>query len=297
HLHQYNPVRRAKANVAHHYDLSGRLYELFLDADRQYSCGYFTHRHDDLERAQLDKKRHLAAKLLLEPGQRVLDIGSGWGGLALHLAETANVEVVGLTLSEEQHKISQARAEAAGLGGKVTFKLRDYREEDGRYDRIVSVGMFEHVGPGHYDEFFEKVRSLMTADGVCLLHSIGRKDPPGLTAVWITKYLFPGGYTPALSETIAAVERTGMWITDVEVLRLHYAETLKEWNRRFQENRDKVEALYDARFCRMWEFYLQSCEVAFRRMSWMVFQMQIAKALETVPLTRDYIMRHGTEPS
>jgi cyclopropane-fatty-acyl-phospholipid synthase len=286
---QQNVIGKALANVAHHYDLSSELYDLFLDADRQYSCAYFESPDDTLETAQANKKRHLAAKLLLEPGMRVLDIGSGWGGLALYLAETAGVEVVGVTLSKEQLALSQARAEAAGLAGHVTFKLLDYREDDGRYDRIVSVGMFEHVGMGHFDEFFQKTRELLDDGGVALLHSIGRKDPPGMTNAFLTKYIFPGGYTPSLSETIAAVERSGLWITDIEILRLHYAETLKEWNRRFQANRDKAAALYDERFCRMWEFYLQSCEVGFRRMGWMNFQMQLARSLDAVPLSRGYI--------
>jgi len=286
---QQNVIGKAQANVAHHYDLSGALYDLFLDEDRQYSCAYFETPDDTLEAAQANKKRHLAAKLLLEPGMRVLDIGSGWGGLALYLAEIADVEVVGVTLSKEQLAISEARAKAAGLDGRVSFKLLDYREDDGRYDRIVSVGMFEHVGMGHYDEFFEKTRALLNERGVALIHSIGRKDPPGMTNAFLTKYIFPGGYSPSLSETIAAVERAGLWITDIEILRLHYAETLKEWNRRFQANRDKAAKLFDERFCRMWEFYLQSCEVGFRRMGWMNFQMQLARDVEAVPLSRDYI--------
>jgi cyclopropane-fatty-acyl-phospholipid synthase len=286
---QNNVVGKAQANVAHHYDLSGELYDLFLDKDRQYSCAYFETPDDTLETAQANKKRHLAAKLLLEPGMRVLDIGSGWGGLALYLAETAGVEVVGVTLSKEQLAVSQDLAKAAGLDGQVSFKLLDYREDDGRYDRIVSVGMFEHVGMGHFDEFFEKTRDLLTERGVALIHSIGRKDPPGMTNAFITKYIFPGGYTPSLSETIAAVERSGLWITDIEILRLHYAETLKEWNRRFQANRETAAKLYDERFCRMWEFYLQSCEVGFRRMGWMNFQLQLARDVESVPLSRGYI--------
>jgi cyclopropane-fatty-acyl-phospholipid synthase len=286
---QNNVVGKARANVAHHYDLSGTLYDLFLDEDRQYSCAYFERPDDTLETAQANKKRRLAAKLLLQPGMRVLDIGSGWGGLALHLAETADVEVVGVTLSKEQLEVSQARAKAAGLDGKVVFKLLDYREDDGHYDRIVSVGMFEHVGMGHFDEFFEKTRALLGERGIALIHSIGRKDPPGMTNAFLTKYIFPGGYTPSLSETVAAVERAGLWITDVEILRLHYAETLKEWNRRFQTNRAKVAKLYDERFCRMWEFYLQSCEVGFRRMGWMNFQLQLARDVAAVPLTRGYM--------
>ena len=289
HVQQYNPLRRAKQNVAHHYDLNGTLYDLFLDKDRQYSCAYFGSGNDTLEVAQDSKKRHLAAKLLLAPGQKVLDIGSGWGGLGLYLAQVEQVDVTGVTLSEEQHKVSNQRAKELKLNRRVRFLLQDYREETGRYDRIVSVGMFEHVGARHFDEYFRKVRELLTDDGVFVLHSIGRMEPPGTTNPWIRKYIFPGGYTPALSETVAAIERTGMWVTDVEVLRLHYAETLREWNRRFQANRDKVAEIYDERFCRMWEFYLQGCEIAFRYLNQMVFQIQIAKRQDAVPMTRDYI--------
>jgi len=288
-LYQFNPVSRARANVAHHYDLNGELYRLFLDEDQQYSCAYYLSGNESLEIAQHNKKRHIAAKLLLEPGQKVLDIGSGWGGLGLFLAETAGVDVTGLTLSEEQHRASEARARRAGLAKRVRFLLKDYREETGSYDRIVSVGMFEHVGVGHYRSFFETVRELLSNDGVMLLHSIGRMEPPGGTNAWIRKYIFPGGYTPALSEVMAAVEKAGLWVTDVEVLRLHYADTLREWRRRFQLNRDKAKEIYDERFCRMWEFYLVGCEVAFRHMDQMVFQMQLAKRQDAVPLTRDYI--------
>jgi cyclopropane-fatty-acyl-phospholipid synthase len=288
-IQQYNPVGRAQKNVAHHYDLSGALYDLFLDKDRQYSCAYFASNNESLDEAQLNKKRHLAAKLLLEPGHRVLDIGSGWGGLALYLAKAAPVDVTGVTLSREQHGVSQARAKDESLDDRVRFKLLDYREEDGTYDRIVSVGMFEHVGAVHYREFFRKVKHLLVEDGVALLHTIGRMTPPGSTNAWLRKYIFPGGYTPALSETVAAVEREGLWVTDVEVLRLHYADTLREWNRRFQANRHKVRELYDERFCRMWEFYLQACEIAFRRLDQVVFQIQLAKKVDTVPTTRDYI--------
>ena len=288
-LHQYNPVPRARANVAHHYDLSDRLYDLFLDSDRQYSCGYFTHHHNDLDLAQLDKKRHIAAKLLLRPGQRVLDIGSGWGGLALYLAEAGGCEVVGITLSEEQLKASRQRADRAGLAPRVQFHLRDYREQTGRFDRIVSVGMFEHVGVNHYPRFFAKIRELLTEDGVALLHSIGRMDGPGATNEWIRKYIFPGGYSPALSEVLPTVERQKLWVTDVELLRLHYAETVRCWRERFAANRAEIAKLYDERFCRMWEFYLVSSELAFRKMGHMVFQMQLAKRQDAVPLTRDYL--------
>ena len=288
-FHTYNPIGRAQDNVAHHYDLSGGLYDLFLDRDRQYSCAYFVTDNDSLEVAQDNKKLHLASKLLLKPGQKVLDIGSGWGGLALYLARLACVDVTGVTLSVEQQKVAEGRARAAGLGDHVRFHLRDYRQQPGKYDRIVSVGMFEHVGVGHYREFFTKVRDLLTDDGVMLLHSIGRMGRPEATNPWIRKYIFPGGYTPALSEVLSVVEKVGLWVTDVEVLRLHYASTLREWRRRFDANRDKVRALYDERFCRMWEFYLAGSELSFRYLGNMVFQMQLSRRLDSVPLTRDYI--------
>jgi len=289
-VHQYNPLPRARQNAAHHYDLSDQLYDLFLDKDRQYSCAYFYDGGNDLDVAQLNKKQHIAAKLLVRPGQRVLDIGSGWGGLALYLASEHGADVTGLTLSVEQHKAAMRRVAAAGLSERVRFYLRDYREELGRYDRIVSVGMFEHVGINHYSAFFAKVKSLMTPDGIALLHSIGRKDGPGSTHPWIRKYIFPGGYAPALSEVLPTVERSKLWITDIEILRLHYAETLRAWRDRFERNRDRLSRIYDERFCRMWEMYLISSEVAFRRQDHMVFQMQLSKAIDTVPLTRDYLM-------
>ncbi len=287
---QFNPLRRAQANVAHHYDLSKTLYDLFLDADRQYSCAYFTAPDQALDAAQANKKRHLAAKLLLRPGQRVLDIGCGWGGLALYLATECNVSVTGLTLSHEQLQIARQRAATLGLADRVNFELLDYRQAEGTYDRIVSVGMFEHVGVPHYPVFFRKVRELLAEDGVAMLHAIGRADGPGFTNPWIRRYIFPGGYSPALSEVVPVVERTGMFITDVELLRLHYAETLKAWRTRFLANRERIRALYDERFCRMWELYLTGSEIAFRRQGHIVFQMQIAKAIDTVPLTRDYIV-------
>jgi len=288
-IHQYNPISRAQANVAHHYDLSSELYELFLDPDRQYSCAYFRTGTETLEQAQHEKKRHIAAKLLLKPHMKVLDIGSGWGGLALHLAQLANVDVTGVTLSKEQLKVAQTRAAAAGLSGQARFHLRDYREENGVYDRIVSVGMFEHVGITHYSAFFEKLRRLLARDGVALLHAIGRMETPATANAWLRKYIFPGSYCPALSEVVSAVERSGLWITDIEILRLHYADTLREWARRFQSNRERARELYDERFCRMWEFYLAACEMAFRSGRMMVFQIQITHRQDAVPLTRDYI--------
>jgi len=291
HLKSFNPIKRARRNVAHHYDLSGELYDLFLDEDRQYSCAYFDHPDQPLEEAQEDKKRHLAAKLILDrPGLKILDIGSGWGGLGLYLAQVSHANVSGVTLSTEQFRVSNARAMAAGLADRVKFELKDYRQKTEIFDRIVSVGMFEHVGSAHYRQFFRKVKELLSDDGVLVLHSIGRPEPPGTMNPWITKYIFPGGYIPALSEVLSAVEKEGLYVTDVEILRLHYAETLKAWRDRFYANREKVAKIYDERFCRMWDFYLSSCELTFRHLGQMVFQLQIAKSTECcVPLKRDYI--------
>ena len=287
---QWNPAGRSKRNVAHHYDLSDTLYDLFLDRDRQYSCAYFTDPANSLETAQYDKKRHLAAKLCIQPGMRVLDIGSGWGGLALFLARECGADVTGLTLSVEQHAKATERAAASGLADKVRFHLRDYRAETSSYDRIVSVGMFEHVGVNHYGQFFAQVDRLLKPDGIALIHSIGRMDGPGTTNPWLRKYIFPGGYAPALSEVVPVVERAGLHLTDIEILRLHYAETLKAWAERFSAAREQVRELYDERFCRMWEFYLAAAEMDFRHHFTMVFQMQLAKKVDAVPLTRDYIV-------
>ena len=287
-LEQFNPSGRARRNVAHHYDIDGAIYDLFLDSDRQYSCGYFTE-GADLEEAQLAKKRHLAAKLAIEPGQRVLDVGSGWGGLALYLAKVAHCEVTGVTLSNEQLKISRERAAREGLGRAVGFEFKDYRKVVGRFDRIVSVGMFEHVGVNHYGTYFRKVRDLLSDDGVALIHSIGRSEPPTATNPFIAKYIFPGGYIPALSEMVAAIERAGLVITDLEVLRLHYAETLRAWRKRFLANWDVAAGILDETFCRMWEFYLAASEAAFRYQNLVVFQLQLERRIDTVPLTRDYI--------
>ncbi len=288
-IRQHNTRRRARKNVAHHYDLDSTFYRLFLDGDRQYSCAYFESPEDDLETAQLAKKRHLAAKMLLREGDRVLDIGSGWGGLGLYLADMCDVDITGVTLSEEQHKISTARAHEQGLEQRARFHLRDYRALSGPFDRIVSVGMFEHVGIGHFREYFAKCRDLLTDDGVMVLHSIGRSDGPGETNSWIQKYIFPGGYIPALSEVIPAIEKEGLVVTDIEILRLHYAETLRAWRKRFLERWDEAAELYDERFCRMWEFYLAASEVAFRYQDLMVFQIQLVKDQTAVPLTRAYV--------
>jgi cyclopropane-fatty-acyl-phospholipid synthase len=288
-LQQINTPLRARRNIHHHYDLDGRLYALFLDNDLQYSCAYFEDGDPDLEVAQLAKKRHLASKLALRPGQRVLDIGSGWGGLGLYLAERAGVEVTGVTLSDEQFAVSNRRAAERGLKNHARFLLEDYRNVKGPFDRIVSVGMFEHVGVGHYREFFRVCRELLAPDGVMVLHSIVRSDGPGVTNPWINKYIFPGGYIPALSEVVPVIEKNGMRITDVEILRLHYAETLRAWRERFLANRDQVKALYDERFCRMWEFYLAASETAFRYQGMMNFQIQIAKNQHALPMTRNYM--------
>ncbi len=288
-VRQFNTQRRARRNVHAHYDLDGRLYSLFLDADLQYSCAYFEDGVTSLDDAQLAKKRHLAAKLALKPGQRVLDIGSGWGGLALYLAEYADVEVVGVTLSDEQHTVSNRRAEERGLSDHVQFVLQDYRNVEGPFDRIVSVGMFEHVGVGHYRAFFDACRDLLTPDGIMLLHSIGRTDGPGDTAAWIQRYIFPGGYIPAVSEVMPPIEHAGLRLTDVEILRLHYAKTLRAWRERFLAHREEVAALYDERFCRLWEFYLASSEAAFRVGALMNFQLQLTRRQEVLPLTRGYI--------
>ena len=288
-LHQRNTTRRATRNAAHHYDLDGRLYSLLLDPDMQYSCAYFEHLGHSLEEAQLAKKRHIAAKLLVEPGDRVLDIGSGWGGLAFYLAEHCGAKVTGITLSGAQVAASTARSSSKGLSEQVEFRLQDYRAVSGRFDRIVSIGMFEHVGISYYDAFFTKVTELLADEGVMLLHSIGRSDGPSPANPWIAKYIFPGGHLPALSEVLPAIERVGLIVTDIEILRLHYAETLKAWRERFLCRREEAKALYDDRFCRMWEFYLAAAECGFRHCGLMVFQIQLAKRLATVPLTRDYI--------
>jgi cyclopropane-fatty-acyl-phospholipid synthase len=288
-LGQVNPRSRARRNVAHHYDLEGSLYDLFLDQDRQYSCAYFEHDAMSLDEAQLAKKRHLASKLKLEDDMTVLDIGSGWGGLALYLAKTARVTVTGITLSENQLRISRERAQAMGLSKAVKFELCDYRDIGDRFDRLVSVGMFEHVGLSHYGSYFGRIAELLKPNGVALLHSIGRFDGPGTMNPFITKYIFPGTYVPPLSEVLPVVERQGLLATDIEILRLHYAMTLRHWRQRFRANWDTAVARFGERFCRMWECYFALCEVGFRYQNLMVFQLQLAKKQKALPLTRDYI--------
>jgi cyclopropane-fatty-acyl-phospholipid synthase len=291
HAQQFNPPARAKDNVARHYDLDGRLYSLFLDADKQYSCAYFETPDMTLDDAQLAKKRHLAAKLLIRRGQRVLDIGSGWGGLGLYLAEMSGADVTGVTLSSEQLQASNARAAEKNLTRSAKFVLEDYRTIPGPFDRIVSVGMFEHVGVDFYETYFRRCAELLTDDGVMMLHSIGRSDGPDVTSPWISKYIFPGGYIPALSEVIPAIERAGLLVCDIEILRLHYAETLKAWRERFMARREEAVRLYDERFAKMWEFYLAASEMSFRSQGLMNFQIQLTKRQGVVPMTRDYIGR------
>jgi cyclopropane-fatty-acyl-phospholipid synthase len=290
-IQQFNRRGRARKNAAHHYDLDRHFYALFLDADLQYSCGYFETPSQSLDDAQLAKKRHLAAKLLIEPRSKVLDIGSGWGGLALYVAEVCHASVTGVTLSQEQLAVSRARADERNISDRVDFRLADYRDISGTFDRVVSVGMFEHVGRGFYNRYFEKCARLLDPNGVMLLHAIGRPEGPGFTNPFIAKYIFPGGYVPALSEVLPGIERAGLLVTDIEILRLHYAETLAAWRERFLAHREEAERLYDPRFCRMWEFYLASAEMSFRRQNMFVFQIQMTKRQEVVPTTRDYIRR------
>ena len=299
---QLNNESRSKKNVAHHYDLSGALYDLFLDTDRQYTCAYYPAGEETLEQAQHAKKAHIAAKLLLEPGQKVLDLGCGWGGLGLYFADVENVDVTGVTLSQEQVLIAQNRANSSKHSARVRFELKDYRDVTGQYDRISAIGLLEHVGTPQYRGFFQKIFDLLADDGVALVHTISHMDEPYPTNPWLQKYIFPGGYAPALSEILPAIERANLWVTDIEVLRLHYAKTLADWRERFVANWERAASLYDERFCRMWEFYLAACEMTFRRQGHTVVQIQLAKSLDAVPLTRNYIAeqeRHylDAEPS
>ena len=286
---QSNVKGEAERNVAHHYDLGNDFYRLFLEDNMLYSCAYFRDPGETLEEAQRNKLRLLASKLCLREGMRVLDIGCGWGDLALYLARLENVHVTGVTLSKEQQKLATERARQAGLAHRVTFELRDYRDVDDTFDRIVSVGMFEHVGVQHYDEFFSHLNALMPDDGIAVLHSIGHMSPPGMASPWLRKYIFPGAYSPALSEVFDSVERNSLWVMDLEFLRVHYATTLAHWAGRFEKNRDRVIAMYDERFARMWEFYLISAEMMFRTGSQLVFHMQMSRKRDAAPIVRDYI--------
>ncbi|MCC6920972.1 MAG: class I SAM-dependent methyltransferase [Alphaproteobacteria bacterium] len=286
-----NSQGRSRKNVEVHYDLSNEMYQLFLDEGLNYSCAYFRDPGATLEEAQVAKLRHIAAKLDIKPGHRVLDIGSGWGSMAIYIAENCGADVVGVTLSKEQHALATERAAARGLSDRVTFELKDYREVQGPFDRIVSVGMFEHVGLRNFPAFFGTVASLLKPDGVALVHAIGRKGGPGATGSWVNKYIFPGGYSPALSETMTAIEGAKLWVTDIEIWRLHYAETLRNWDLRFQANRARAAELLGERFCRMWEFYLIAAEFSFRYGKHMVAQVQLTHQVDTLPLTRDYMLR------
>ena len=293
-LDQYNPIGRAQANVAHHYDLSGALYALFLDRDRQYSCAYFPDADNEagisLEQAQEDKKAHIAAKLHLKPGMKVLDIGCGWGGMALYLHRTCGVDVTGITLSEEQLKVARQRAQDLGVADHVRFELIDYRDIEGPFDRIVSVGMFEHVGTKDYRTFYNKCRDLLTPDGVMLIHTIGRVDGPGITDAFTQKYIFPGGYIPALSEMIQGSEGTRLMVTDVEVLRMHYGLTIREWYKRTLAHKADIIALYDERFFRLWTFYLAGAATVFEHGSMVNYQVQYVRDRRSLPITRDYML-------
>jgi cyclopropane-fatty-acyl-phospholipid synthase len=288
-LTRRNTPSRSERNVAQHYDLSGELYELFLDSERQYTCAYHPTGTEDIEQAQRAKERHIAAKLLLAPGQRVVDLGCGWGSLSLHLARHHHVDVTGVTLSREQYEWANARAAELGLADRARFLHRDYRDVGGQFDRVVSIGMLEHVGVANFGTLFTRIQQMLTPDGIGLVHSIGRMRGPGATNPWVRKHIFPGGYIPALSEVLPAIERSGLWVCDVEILRVHYAHTLRLWRERFQANRERAAALYDERFCRMWEYYLATSEISFRHLDNYNFQIQLARRRDAVPLTRDYI--------
>ena len=296
-FHRLNDRWRSERNVAHHYDLSDEMYGLFLDSERQYTCAYHPTGTEDIEAAQRLKEGHIAAKLRLEPGMRVADLGCGWGSLAMYLARHHDVDVTAVTLSKEQVAWGNARARELGLADRVRLLHKDYREVEGTFDRVVSIGMLEHVGVRQYGRMFERIRALLPQHGVALVHSIGRVLGPGSTNPWIKKYIFPGGYIPALSEVLPSIERSGLWVTDIEVLRLHYAYTLKQWRERFVANWDKAAALYDERFCRMWEYYLATSEISFRHLDNMNFQIQVAVDRNTLPIARDYMLDEERLPA
>ena len=288
-LTNLNKIIKSKENVAHHYDISEKLYDLFLDKNRQYSCAYFKNDSDTLEQAQSNKIHHIIKKLNIQPNQKVLDIGSGWGTLALAIAKETNARVTGITLSENQFEYSQNKAKEMNLSNQVDFKLIDYRQLNEKFDRIVSVGMFEHVGRNFYRTYFNKVFQLLNEKGIALIHTIGSSMPPRDPQPWIQKYIFPGGYTPSLSEISKPIEKSGLIVSDIEVLRMHYAHTLRNWKERFLSKKDTVLDMFDEKFFRMWEFYLASCEMAFKWGDQVVFQLQLAKDNSSVPNTRDYI--------
>ena len=288
-LTNFNFIKKSKMNVAHHYDLSDDLYNLFLDPKKQYSCGYFKNESDTLETAQNNKIQHIIKKLNIQPNQKVLDIGCGWGSLAIDIAKTKNCEVTGITLSENQFKYCTKKAKELNLENQVTFKLIDYRQLDEKFDRIVSVGMFEHVGRKFYKNFFKRIEKLLNNDGVSIIHTIGSVNPPRDPHPWITKYIFPGGYTPSLSEVVTPVEKAGLIVSDIEVLKLHYSHTLRHWKNNCIKNKAQIIKMFDEKFFRMWEFYLASCESAFKWGDQVVYQLQLTKNYTSTPVTRDYI--------
>lgn len=290
-LTNFNFIKKSKMNVAHHYDLSDDLYSLFLDPKKQYSCGYFINENDTLEDAQNNKIQHIIKKLNIKPNQKVLDIGCGWGSLAIDIAKSNNCEVTGITLSENQFNYCVKKAKKLNLENQVTFKLIDYRQLDEKFDRIVSVGMFEHVGRKFYKNFFKKIDKLLKDDGITLLHTIGSVNPPRDPHPWITKYIFPGGYTPSLSEVVTPVEKAGLIVSDIEVLKLHYSHTLRHWKENCIKNKNQIINMFDEKFFRMWEFYLASCESAFKWGDQVVYQFQLTKNYMSTPNTRDYIYK------
>ena len=290
-LTNFNFIKKSKMNVAHHYDLSDDLYSLFLDPKKQYSCGYFINENDTLEDAQNNKIQHIIKKLNIKPNQKVLDIGCGWGSLAIDIAKSNNCEVTGITLSENQFNYCVKKAKKLNLENQVTFKLIDYRQLDEKFDRIVSVGMFEHVGRKFYKKFFKKIDNLLKDDGVSLVHTIGSVNPPRDPHPWITKYIFPGGYTPSLSEVVTPVEKAGLIVSDIEVLKLHYSHTLRHWKENCIKNKIQIINMFDEKFFRMWEFYLASCESAFKWGDQVVYQFQLTKNYMSTPNTRDYIYK------
>jgi len=290
-LTNFNFIKKSKMNVSHHYDISDDLYDLFLDSKRQYSCAYFNNENDSLEVAQTNKINHIIKKLNLKSNEKVLDIGSGWGSLAIEIAKKSKCEVTGITLSKNQFDYSVKKAKELNLENQVTFKLMDYREVNEKFDKIVSVGMFEHVGRKFYKKFFSQVNKLLKNDGIALIHTIGSVNPPRDPHPWITKYIFPGGYTPSMSEVTGPIEKSGLTVSDVEVLRMHYAYTLRHWKQRFLGNREKVIQMFDEKFFRMWEFYLTSCEMAFKWGDQVVYQFQLIKNFTSTPIRRDYIYK------
>ena len=290
-LTNFNFIKKSKMNVAHHYDLSDDLYSLFLDPKKQYSCGYFKNESDTLEEAQNNKILHIIKKLNIKPNQKVLDIGCGWGSLAIDIAKSTNCEVTGITLSENQFNYCVKKAKDLNLENQVNFKLIDYRQLDEKFDRIVSVGMFEHVGRKFYKNFFMKIDKLLYDDGISLVHTIGSVNPPRDPHPWITKYIFPGGYTPSLSEVVTPIEKAGLIISDIEVLKLHYSYTLRHWKENCIKNKIQIINMFDEKFFRMWEFYLASCESAFKWGDQVVYQFQLTKNYISTPTTRDYIYK------